>query len=309
MSGAADISIVIVSYNVKELLLKCIESVRRFSGDFSIEIIVVDNHSSDHTVGSLKKLSPGVTLIENDSNTGFSFANNQGIEASVGKFIFLLNPDTEINDNIFQMLVSESNANDNPVLAPGLMNSDGSLQVSCYKFPGLFSVIAEAFFLHKLFSVNEYPINYFSEKFYPDWASGAALFFSRDVFNKVGKLDENLFWMDDVDFCFRASKKNILTLYLPGKLICHHGGKSSQKNLSVTISNQLLSKAKYLMKHKGKMISMIALFFIFFQVVTRIVLFLFLSPFGRIYRVKFNAYFFTLGRFFNFIFRENQSIS
>jgi len=310
MSNNFDVSIVIVSYNVKDLLVKCLESIYRFrNNSIKTEIIIVDNHSSDGTIHSIKELFPEVMMIDNKRNTGFSFANNQGIEASTGEYIFLLNPDTEMNADVIDVLLSECRSEKNQIISPGLRNSDGTLQVSCYKFPGLFSVIAEAFFLHGVFSVYKYPPDYFNRKFFPDWASGAALFFHMDVYKKIGKLDENLFWMDDVDFCYRAFLKNIKTVYLPGKWVVHHSGKSSEKNLPVTISNQLISKAKYLLKHNGMVVSTIALFFILFQIVSRIILFSLLSPFKKIYWYKLNAYLITLGRFFNFIFKSDQSIS
>ena len=310
MKEIPDISIIIVSYNVRDLLNKCIESINRFSSEkFSIEIIIVDNNSSDGSVESVKNKFPDVKVIANNYNGGFSHANNQGIRFSTGKNIFLLNPDTEFNSEILTALNAELTSTNKQIIAPKLLNSDESFQVSCYKFPGLISIIAECFYLHRILQVNNYPVDYFKKTFSTDWASGAALFFSREVYEIIGPLDDNLFWMDDVDYCYRASRKGIKIIYLPEIHIIHHSGKSSESNLSATISNQLISKIKYLQKRHGNIIMIISMVFILIQIFSRIIIFFVLSIFGKSYRKKLSAYLFTLRRFFDFIFSSDNSVS
>lgn len=309
MSIVPDISIIIVSYNVKDLLIKCISSIYKFELDaFSIEIIVVDNNSNDRSADEISIIFPKVKLIRNKFNAGFSTGNNQGLKMGTGKFIFLLNPDTEFRSDVLSGLTKEISTDTNIIIAPKLLNTNGSLQVSCFKFPGLLPVIAETFYLHRIFGINNYPHKLFNDKFYPDWSSGAALFFSRNIFNRVGPLDENLFWMDDVDFCYRASKNGIRILFYPNVELFHHSGKSSQKNLSVSISNQLLSKIKYFSKHKGKDVAFLASIFILVQILSRVIIFLILSPLNNLYRVKLMAYIFAIKKYFRFVFLNDKTI-
>lgn len=302
MTQIPEVSIIIVSYNVRDLLLKCVESIYKYcKGETAFEIIIVDNSSTDGSVETISHNFPEIIVIANSRNTGFTFANNQGISRAKGKNIFLLNPDTEINSDVLTFMYSETSDLTSQIIAPKLLNSDGSLQISCYKFPGLFAIIAETFYLHNVFRIYSYKLINFDGKFSPDWASGAALFFRKEVYDIVGPLDEHLFWMDDVDYCLRASIKGIKIYYHPGIEIVHHSGKSSAKNLSVTISNQLISKAKYFLKHQGSISSVISMLFIFIHILSRIIVFFLISIFKRQYKSKLKAYLYTLNKYFYFI--------
>lgn len=301
-------SVIIISYNVKELLLNCIKSLYEHCKD-SFEIIVVDNNSSDGSVEAITKYFPAVITISNDYNAGFSGANNQGLEICVGDNILLLNPDTEIGSDIIKELSIAVNTGGEKIYAPKLLNADRSLQKSCYHFPGLFTVIAETFFVQYVFDLNGYSEQKYATLFSPDWASGAALYFPRTILNKTGYLNKDLFWMEDVDYCYRASKSGINVRYLPEITIIHYGGKSSEKNLPLVISNQLLSKAKYLSMHKGKIIFGLAMIFILVHIVSRMVIFLLLSPFSGISGKKFNAYLFAMKRYFRYLLLDEKSLT
>lgn len=304
------ISVIIVSYNVEKLLLKCLQSLYRFkTSEIGLEIIVVDNNSNDGTVEKVRAGFSEVIVIQNKFNAGFSAANNQGMEICIGDFIFLLNPDTEITSNCFSMMMDACTENGERIVAPRLLNTNGTLQISVHKFPGILSVITETFYLHKLLSAGNYSVKSFADKFNPDWASGAALFFRKEVYKQVGLMDVNLFWMDDVDYCYRARKNNIYVNYIPKVEIYHHSGKSSEKNLPVTIANQLLSKIKYLTRHKGILVGIVAALFVFIHIITRIVVFLILSIFGSRYHGKMKAYLFALKKFVDMIFHGKNEIA
>ena len=293
------VSVVIVSYNVKDFLLACIDSLYLFEKG-SIEIIVVDNNSLDGSMDEVAKRFPLVKLIRNDFNAGFSSANNMGMQIATGRFICLLNPDTQLRSNALSLMREEANHNHKAIYATTLLNSDNSLQVSCWKFPSLASVILETFFLHLLFRVHDYPREKFKARFEPDWASGAAILFHHSVAEATGGFDTNLFWMDDVDFCFRAKKLGNQTIYLKSAGIIHHGGKSSAGNQRTAISNQILSKIKYFMKHHGPVTAFIAGIFLFLHIITRLFVFSLLS-FTRTGRIKLDAYFYSLKKF---LYRE-----
>jgi GT2 family glycosyltransferase len=299
-------SVIIVSYNVKELLLKCIQSLINFSEEITAEIIVVDNNSSDNTVNSVKQHFPEVKIIANNFNAGFSAANNTGIKNAKSDVIFLLNPDTEINNAVFSKLYSEIEKD--VIVAQRMFKIECILQIYSHKFPGLFTIFAEVFYLHRLLRVNDYPVKYFNHTFNPDWASGAALVFSISVLEKTGYLDEDLFWMEDVDYCYRARKAGIKVKYIPDIEVIHHSGKSSTGNLNIVIANQLISKVKYIARHKGEMAESMAATMVLFHIVSRIIIFLILSPLRSVYKSKMNAYLFSLTKLTNYIFRNEKGI-
>ena len=139
-----DLSIVIVSWNVSELLAACLHSILR--GHFRteaargeeplVEIIVVDSASSDNTVSIVRERFPQVTLLPQDENVGFTRGNNIGLEASSGRYILLLNPDTEIvDDALAHMLLYMEDHADVGILGPRTLNSDGTTQSSRRRFP------------------------------------------------------------------------------------------------------------------------------------------------------------------------------
>lgn len=302
------ISIVIVSYNVRDLLIQCLESV--FKADMSdvVEVIVVDNHSSDDSVEMIKNLYPKVKLIENKHNTGFSGANNQGMEQGEGDYFFLLNPDTEISKDTLICLYdyAETNAKVS-IVAPRLLNSDGSVQMSAWRNPRLFDVILETFFLHQILNIKTYHVNSFQQATPVDTASGAALFFSRKVKEKIKGLDPELFWMEDADLCYRASRLGEI-IYLPSTTVIHHSGKSTKTNYNIPISNQLISKLKFFKKHSTSLNYFLACIFSLLHIITRIILFLGLSIYSKQASYKLKAYLYTFKKFFRYTFLDDRSI-
>ena len=306
-----ELSIVIVSYNVKELLRDCLNSIgQQTNEEWKLEIIVVDNASNDGSVEMVKERFPSARIISNKVNIGFSAANNEGMRISTGKFIFLLNPDTLVKQDTIRKLISFSKEQSGLfMIGPRLENSDGSLQISAWKQPGIGNVIAEAFFLHRLFGVSEYPKEKFSNIFSPAMISGAAMFFPHELFEKIGGLDVNLFWMEDADFSRRVSEAGGTITYFPTAIVTHLSGQSSRKNLKVTISNQLLSKLKYIRKYSGVLGMIVASVFCFIQILSRILLFFLLSPLSRNYREKLAAYAWTFGKFFSYLFANDKRVT
>ena len=307
---ALRLSVIIVNYNVKELLSACISSLYRNLPSNELEIIVVDNDSKDGSENFIRSKFPEIVWIGNNYNAGFSAANNQGMMMAKADVFFLLNPDTELFDDVLSGLLSKQKIYPTNVIIPKLLNSDGSLQNSCWRFPSIWDIIFEAIYLHRFININNYPQSFFDRQFNPDSASGAAMIFGRNILNTTGGLDENLFWSEDIDFCFTASKRGSPLIYFPEYKIYHHSGKSSISNLNIPISNQLLSKAKYLRKHQGLVIWLISLFFILLHIVTRILVFGILSIFkSEPYRLKRKAYVYTLWKYFQYVFMNSKSLT
>ncbi len=303
------ISIIIVSYKVRDLLLNCLRSlVKTSGGKEDLEIIVIDNNSGDGTREAILNEFPNVQFVENNYNAGFSGANNQGIKLAKGDYIFLLNPDTELVGDAVHELKQYLDLHPECVLvAPQLLNTDGSLQISAWKDHNVSSLIMETLFLHKYFNTIQYPDSFFNKTFEPKTLSGAALFFRKSLTEAIGLLDEQLFWMEDIDFCVRARLKGLL-VYFPGAKVIHHSGQSQKKNYNVAISNQLLSKLKYFRKHEKITIRVLANLSCFVFICTRILAFSMLTPFGKLYRLKAKAYFYTLGRFLKYIFMNDLGV-
>ncbi len=303
-----ELSTVIVSYNVKDFLYSCIVSIQKST--LATEVIVVDNNSTDGSADMIKEMFPFVKLICNKENRGFSGANNQGIAMAMSDNILLLNPDTEIKDDTLEKLISFLNRQKELcIIGPKLANTNGSLQLSCLKFPNVFNIIAETFYLHFLFSSKEYFRNKMKNIFNTDALSGAALLFRKELVTKVGLLDENLFWMEDVDLCYRNKQVNGLNIYFPDAEIVHHSGQSAKKNYNISISNQLISKLKFFSKHKKYLSFFFSAIFIFIHIVSRIIIFGGMGLFSTISRKKCNAYAFSFVRFFTYLFNGNNSIS
>jgi GT2 family glycosyltransferase len=301
MINKPDISIIIVNYNVKDLLLKCITSIYHFTLNESFEIIVIDNNSNDGSHGALLDKYPDVKLIQNNWNAGFPAANNQGIKLATGNFIFLLNPDTELIEDsiaVLRKFLSKQNA-EVGIVTPQLLNSDCSIQRSIFRFPRIRYILAEMLYLDGLAKSKYYSEKDLQTCFEVDSASGAALFFKKELIDKIGMLNEKLFWIEDVDFCFRANKNGYKTLYVPLTRIIHHSGQSAVKNYNVSISNQVFNKIKFYKVHgTGIQVSFIYIISIL-NVIARTIIFSLLSVFRKIYFRKAKAYGYTLIKLLN----------
>jgi len=303
------VSIIIVNYNVKDLLQSCLNSINKFYSNDSFEIIIVDNNSNDGSIEIIKKNFPSCILLSNTTNAGFSEANNQGVKIAKGEYILLLNPDTEFKNDSLNSMIKYLETNPTiSIIAPKLLNADGSLQISCWKFPSVLNIIAETFFLHLIFKIGQYSEQMFDSLFEIDVASGACLLFRKELTNQIGLLDSNLFWMEDVDYCYRA-KSIGKVVYFPETEIIHHSGKSLRQNYNIAISNQIISKLKYLKKHFNSFYFFIGILFSIIHVITRIIVFGILSPFKNEYLLKLNAYICTMKKLLEYILFNNQKVA
>ncbi|PIR12913.1 glycosyltransferase [Candidatus Falkowbacteria bacterium CG11_big_fil_rev_8_21_14_0_20_39_10] len=220
-------SIILVNYNTKELIKDCLNSI--FSncdkGDF--EIIVVDNNSSDGSVKALEiEFGDKIKLINNKTNNGFGLANNQGEKIAQGKYLFFLNSDTIIKENILKPLKDVLGKDNNiGIISPGLVLEDGQAQERVFgDFPGLASVILEKF---------KKPLKAGNELFAVDWVSGAAMIIRKDIFNKIGGFDEKFFmYFEDVDLCKRVKDLGYKICFYPKISVTHLCGRSLKKSLT-----------------------------------------------------------------------------
>lgn len=293
------ISILIVNYNVKDLLLSCLTSIYKNTVGCSFEVIVIDNNSSDESISAVRKSFPDVILIENKVNAGFPEANNQGMRISKGDYIFLMNPDTELVEDSPTML--RDYLAEKPgitLLAPKLLNADCTLQRSIYRFPRLKYLLAEMFYMEALTGGKYYAEKNTNTIFEVESAAGAALFFRKELIQTIGMLDTRLFWIEDIDFCYRIKKAGGKVVYFPTTKIIHYSGQSAKKNYNISISNQIINKIKFYKIHKTKT----QLFFVYLLSLSnacmRLIIFSLLAPFNHICFLKMKAYWFTLPEIF-----------
>ena len=236
------LSIIIVSYNTKDLLKNCLDSLQKF-GIKQSEIIVVDNASSDESVAMVKKSFSKVKIITNKKNTGFAVANNQGIKSSKGDYILLLNSDTLVKKGALSNLTSYIDSHPNVGIAsPKLLNADGTIQPAGGALPGLFNLITWFLFLDHLPYTSEFvdPYHQNQSQFYQKtrltgWVPGTAMLIRSDVIKKIGVLDEKIFmYAEDIDFCLRAQKAGYDIGLVSNSEVVHLGQGSGSKEKALT---------------------------------------------------------------------------
>lgn len=262
---AHDLSIVIVSWNVKGLLRACLRSTLEgqqsvASPGLACEVIVVDNASTDGSADMVRQEFPTVRLMANADNVGFTRGNNQGIIASDGRYALLLNPDTEVLDGALgEMVDYMEHASEVGALGPQLLYPDGRVQSSRRRFPDLRTALVESTFLQRWFSGSDVLKQYYvldrrdDEVQEVDWLVGACLMMRRAALDQVGLLDERFFmYSEELDWCYRAKKKGWKIVYLPTARVIHHEGKSSEQVLPVRHTNFQRSKVLFFEKHHGR---------------------------------------------------------
>lgn len=233
-----ELSIIIVSYNTKELLKQTLESVCNHQLGHAFEVWVVDNNSSDGSSTMIKELFPQVHLLENPANVGFAAANNFAIKGSGGKYILLLNSDTVILPGTLDTMLEFMHQHPR-VGAAGckVVLPDGRLDLACRRsFPTPLNALYQALGLSKIFPASsrfaQYNLTYLDENLtYPvDCIVGAFMLVRRTVVDQVGLLDEDFFmYGEDIDWCYRIKQAGWEIYYHPAAKIIHHKGASSKK--------------------------------------------------------------------------------
>lgn len=256
------LSIIIVSYNTKQLLADCINSIEKNLYNFSYEIVVVDNNSADGSIDMLKAEYSHVKLIANNYNAGFAKANNQGLELCSGEYILLLNCDTIVLKNAICTLVDfMDNYNDTAICGPKLLNSDMTLQLPCRRgFPRLISSVSYFSGISRIFPKSRifgsYLMTYMDSgiNHEVDAVSGACLLIRRKVLSQIGGLLDEAFFMhfEDIDLCYRAKKSGYKVYYIHNSEVIHLKGQSSKLRSSGVTRNFFDSALLYFKKNYRK---------------------------------------------------------
>jgi GT2 family glycosyltransferase len=230
---APDLSVVVVSWNTCALLRDCVTSLQEMSLD--LQVIVVDNGSTDGSPQMLAREAPHVTLIRNETNLGFAAASNQGLGLAVRRYCLLLNSDTVVLPGALETLIQYMDGHPSTgACGPQLLNADGSLQPSGHAFPNLASTLAELLpvparcrrAVKGPLEARDYMV-----MCAVDEISGAALCVRRETMEEVGLLDEAFFFLgEDVDWCWRIRQAGWSIDYVPQARIVHYGGGSTRRD-------------------------------------------------------------------------------
>lgn len=227
------LSILIVNWNTRDLVINCINSILANAPNFDYQIIVVDNYSGDGSVDALVNLfghNKKIEVIQSLRNLGFARGNNLAYQNSAGEYILMLNPDTEVRAEALENLVEYLEAHPEVgILGPQLRNLDGTVQPSVRRFPGIWSGVLVFSGLHRFFRPRRYLMDEFSyeQTAEVDQVMGAALLTRRNIIEKLGFLDENFWlWYEEVDFCKRVKDAGHQVKYYPKAVIMHQGGQS-----------------------------------------------------------------------------------
>lgn len=219
-----DLSVVILTFNAKNLLRQCLASVLASQTSFRLEIIVADNGSTDGAVEMVKTEFPEVKLIENRQNLGFSAGNNIGIKQAIGRYILLLNPDTTVRSDTFDLCIKKMDKDQTiGILGCKVLLPNGKLHEACRRrFPNSANAFLRLFGLRKFSSYNyqNVPVD---QELEVDSVTGAFLMIRRSAMETVGLLDEQFFmYGEDLDWCWRAKEAGNKVIYYPAAEITHY---------------------------------------------------------------------------------------
>jgi GT2 family glycosyltransferase len=255
MSCGDGLSIVILSYNARTYLDRALGAV----GSLGHEVIVVDNGSTDGTADYVRRRFPHIQVLELAENVGFARGNNRGIQAATGRYLLLMNADAwPVDGAVDALLACAERSPRAAVVAPRLLNPDGSLQRSVRAFPTLWRLATEYFFLRKLASRSRLLNSFYAGGFehdrerQVDWVKGAVLLVRRQAIEEVGAFDPAFFiFSDEVDLCYRLRQAGWATRFDPSAIFWHVGGVSTAPQWSRLQCELLRGHLRFFAKHRS----------------------------------------------------------
>lgn len=251
------LSVVVVSYNTRDMTLRCLRTLSRELEGFSAEIFVVDNASCDGSVEAIKSEFPEVKLLVNEGNRGFGAANNQALRLARGEFFLLLNSDAFPHPQAIERLLDCGSSHPRAaVVGPRLLNGDGSLQLSCYRFPSPLKSIWENTLLaaalpdHPIFGdFRNWPHD---EEREVDFVIGACWLVRREAAEEVGFFDEEFFlYGEETDWAKRFWAAGWSVLFTPVAEVVHLGGGSGKVQADKVFNEFQRAQERFMCKHYG----------------------------------------------------------
>lgn len=243
-----DVSVITVSTNEKDFVLRLLDSIRRSKSQFNLETILVDNASTDGISSIVKQKYEDVALLHNQKLLGYIQTNNLAIKVAKGRYIMLVNSDIELSEDTIEVLANFMDNHPEAAVSTCRLNfDDGSLQLNCRKFPTLLTYIFRIphFFrwlkFGKRLAMSKAVASYLMLDYdhkqarQVDWVVSAIFFMRRQAIEDIGLLDEKLvppFYLEDVDWCFRAHKKGWKVYYVPETSAIHYYKRGSIKKFN-----------------------------------------------------------------------------
>jgi|SRR5690606_349899 len=271
------VSFIIVNYRTPELVVQCIQSIRRYcTGSTPYEIIVVDNDSQDNSLMILAQCA-GIRLLPNEVNAGFAGANNRGAALARGKYLYLLNSDTYLMHDVLPILVGymeDSKHGRVAICGTDLLDADGQKQAAYGNFPSVLEVVSQ-------FGFDRFYRSYYARRLSQgvpcdfmeprevDYVSGASLFVRADVYRELGGLDEDYFlYFEETDFAFRARRRGYRSVLVPAARVVHLEGGSHQDSGANGWNKRRFytrSRVLFFKKNKGWVITFFVRVLLIFQ--------------------------------------------
>jgi GT2 family glycosyltransferase len=259
-STPVDVSVVIVSWNVAPLLRECLRSLELYKGSLSLQVVVVDNRSSDDSVEMVRREYPRVRLIVNRENVGFARGNNQGFAVATGRYVFILNPDTLLVDGSLERMVEYLDRHPRVgMVGPRLCYPSGEVQFPCARrFPSLLNFLTQDI-------LNLAPVPWIGPRvrslLYPysydetqpvDAICGAAMLVRCEVLNRIhGFSDAYFFGGEDLELSWQVARAGGVVVYLHDAKVVHFGGQSRSKVPNSIVVDAMMSYAKYYARCRG----------------------------------------------------------
>ena len=268
-----ELSIIIVSWNTVDLLDACLASIMAHPPRRYFEVIVVDNGSTDGSAQMLHRQYPDVTLLENEKNVGFARANNQGLRQASGRYLLLLNPDTEVRANALDRLIHFLEKHQNAgAVGARILNLDGTLQYSCYPIPTLLNEWLHLFHLdrERRKGMESWDV---TQPRTVEALLGACMMVRREALDDVGFFDERFFmYSEEVDFCRRLRAAGWFLYWVPQAQVVHHGGESTRQAATDMFLQLYEGKLLYFRKHHGRGAGLLYKVILFISSLPRLVL-------------------------------------
>ena len=278
VSNAVDLSVVVVSFNTREMTLECVQSLLDHKGALALQIVVVDNCSSDGSAEALRAAFPNITVIDSPANGGFAFGNNIGFEQCTGRYILLLNPDTRVHAGGLEAAVAHMDEHEEVgILGPKVLLENGEQQSSMIHFLSL----TQLFFIIFMPSLWMRKTSLFGDLRYADLSrdaindvdavSGCFMLARRAVFEQVGGLDQRFFmYGEESEWCHRTGKEGWAIRYFPQVEILHHGAASTAHMSEWKSIEMAKGHVLFLRFTRGKLVARIGTLLMVFRDLVRI---------------------------------------
>lgn len=246
------VSALIVVYNPRDEFIECLESLYKILDEYSLEIIVVDNASSNNFLDAVKARFPQVQFVRSDENLGFGGGNNLAFEYASGDYIICVNPDLVMNEAAFKTMLTIIKGDSTiGIVGPRTTDTDGNLVYTARADYTVARLVAKYLGLDKFiphFVYGDYPekMKHEEQPFETDWLQGSCLLMHRETYDSIGGFDDSFFlYLEDTDICHRVRYTGKKVIYVPTAVVSHAGGTTTSKYHGIRVKSYHHSPIHY----------------------------------------------------------------